>query len=107
MDINEFCRVLRVERSPFVERLFALFDTDRGGLVDLKEFIVGLCNVGNDARDNKVRFAFQVFDLDGSGYIDSTELRKIVKATNMANDKQLERKTRWLMSQARERSRTK
>ena len=39
-------------------------------------------------------FAFQVFDLDGSGYIDSEELKKIVKATNMANDKQLERKAR-------------
>ena len=41
VDINEFCRVLRVERSPFVERLFAMFDTDRGGLIDLKEFVVG------------------------------------------------------------------
>lgn len=99
VDINEFCRVLRVERSPFVERLFAMFDTDRGGLIDLKEFVVGLCNVGSDARDNKVRFAFQVFDLDGSGFIDTEEMRKIVKATNMANDKQLDRKVRWLMSQ--------
>ncbi len=41
VDINEFCRLLRVERSLFVERLFSFFDTDRGGLVDLKEFIIG------------------------------------------------------------------
>jgi hypothetical protein len=41
VDVNEFCRLLRVERSPFVERLFSMFDTDRGGLIDLKEFIVG------------------------------------------------------------------
>ena len=99
IDINEFCRVLRVERSPFVERLFSLFDTDRGGLIDLKEFVVGLVNVGSDARDNKVRFAFQVFDLDGSGFIDMEELRKIVRATNLTSDKQLDRKVRWLMSQ--------
>ena len=41
VDVNEFCRLLRVERSSFVERLFSMFDTDRGGLIDLKEFIVG------------------------------------------------------------------
>ena len=32
-----------------------------------------------------MKFAFQVFDLDGSGSIDKDELRKIVKATNMAS----------------------
>mmetsp|Transcript_2940 Transcript_2940/g.10402 ORF Transcript_2940/g.10402 Transcript_2940/m.10402 type:complete len:381 (-) Transcript_2940:918-2060(-) len=99
VDINEFCRILRVERSPFVERLFSMFDTDRGGLIDLKEFIVGLSNVGTEARENKVKFAFQVFDLDGSGFIDMDELRKIVKATNMASEKQLDKRVKWLMSQ--------
>jgi len=99
VDLNEFCRLLRVERSPFVERLFSMFDTDRGGLVDLKEFIVGLANVSGDVRDDKVRFAFELFDLDGSGFIEAHELRKIVKSTNLASEKQLDRKVRWLLSQ--------
>ena len=99
VDINEFCRLLRVERSPFVERLFSMFDTDKTGLIDLKEFVVGLSNVGTEARENKVKFAFKVFDLDGSGSIDADELRKIVKATNMASEKQLTRKVEWLMKQ--------
>lgn len=99
VDITEFCRLLRVDRSPFVERLFSMFDTDRTGLIDLKEFVVGLSNVGTEARENKVKFAFQVFDLDGSGNIDTEELRKIVKATNMASEKQLNRKVEWLMRQ--------
>ena len=138
VDVNEFCRLLRVERSPFVERLFSMFDTDRGGLIDLKEFIVGeqrctracalaasacdlahgrplatspgmrptcaappagLANVSGDVREDKVRFAFEVFDLDNSGFIEAHELRKIVRATNMASEKQLDRKVRWLLSQ--------
>jgi Ca2+-binding EF-hand superfamily protein len=33
----------------------------------------------NLRREKKVKFAFQVFDLDGSGSIDAEELRKIVK----------------------------
>ena len=124
VDINDFCRLLRVERNPFVERLFSMFDTDRGGLVDLKEFIIGaarrlmagkvcslrttsscpvwstgLVNVSGDVREDKVRFAFELFDLDGSGFIDANELRKIVRATNLASEKQLDRKVRWLLSQ--------
>ena len=120
VDVNEFCRLLRVERSPFVERLFSMFDTDRGGLIDLKEFIVGVCaqcrcsrcgrrcahsrhaglaNVSGDVREDKVRFAFEIFDLDNSGFIEVHELRKIVRATNLASEKQLDRKVRWLLSQ--------
>jgi|APGre2960657444_1045066.scaffolds.fasta_scaffold01086_7 serine/threonine-protein phosphatase 2B regulatory subunit len=117
VDINQFCRLLRVERSPFVERLFSMFDTDRGGLVDLKEFIIGarccsaqceaslsahhagLANVSGDVREDKVRFAFELFDLDSSGFIEANELRKIVRATNLASEKQLDRKVRWLLSQ--------
>ena len=99
VDINAFCNLLQVGRNEYVERLFAMFDNDRSGLVDLKEFIIGLSNVSQTGRDNKVKFAFQIFDLDGSGYIDENELRKIVKATNMASEKQLDRKVKWLMSQ--------
>jgi hypothetical protein len=43
VDLGSFCRLLRVDRSPFVERLFAMFDIDNDDLIDLKEFIVGAC----------------------------------------------------------------
>ena len=99
VDINQFCRLLRVPRSPFVERLFGTFDTDKNGTIDLKEFVVGLCNVGGSAREDKVTFAFQVFDLDRSGTIDASGLKKIVKATNMASAKQLDRKMHWPVNQ--------
>jgi Ca2+-binding EF-hand superfamily protein len=56
-------------------------------------------NVSGDVREDKVRFAFELFDLDGSGFIDANELRKIVRATNLASEKQLDRKVRWLLSQ--------
>jgi len=95
----DFCRLLRLERSPFAERLFSLFDRNRDGLVDLKEFIVGLANVGGDVREDKVRFAFELFDVDSSGYIHEAGLRQIVRATNLAPEKQLDRKVRWLLSQ--------
>lgn len=99
VDVNEFVRMLRVDRTPFVERLFSIFDSDRTGLIDVKEFIVGMSNFGGEARDNKIKFAFSVYDLDGSGFIDSSEMGKIIRATNMSTDKQVERKVEWLMRQ--------
>ena len=99
VDVNEFVRMLRVDRTPFVERLFSIFDSDRTGLIDVKEFIIGMSNFGGEARDNKIKFAFSVYDLDGSGFIDSSEMRKIIRATNMSTDKQVERKVEWLMRQ--------
>ena len=99
VDINEFVRMLRVDRTPFVERLFSIFDSDHTGLIDVKEFIIGMSNFGGEARDNKIKFAFSVYDLDGSGFIDSSEMRKIIGATNMSTDKQVERKVEWLMRQ--------
>ena len=53
--------------QPVLERLFGMVDTDKTGHIDLREFAIGLCNAGNEAKGNKVKFAFQVFDLDGSG----------------------------------------
>ncbi len=55
--------------------------------------------MSGDVREDKVRFAFEVFDLDNSGFIEEHELRKIVRATNLASEKQLDRKVRWLLSQ--------
>ncbi len=65
----------------------------------VKEVGGGLGKVGGSAREDKVTFAFQVFDLDCSGAINASGLKKIVKATNMASAKQLDRKMHWLMKQ--------
>jgi len=99
VDINEFVRMLHVDRTPYVERLFSMFDTDRTGLIDVKEFIIGVSNVGGEARDNKIQFAFSVYDLDGSGFIDASEMKKIIHATNMSSDASIDRKVEWIMRQ--------
>lgn len=54
VDVNEFVRMLRVDRTSFVERLFFMFDIDCIGFIDVKEFIVGMVNVGGEVCDNKI-----------------------------------------------------
>lgn len=97
----EFCEILQVEPSPQVEKLFQLFDKDRSGQIDVKEFMIGLSNFTGAGKEEKLKFAFMVFDDDGNGVITKQELLKILKANHMAgSDKEVMRKADTIMTQA-------
>lgn len=120
IDYTEFCEVLQVEPSPQVEKLFQLFDNDKSGQIDVKEFMIGLSNFSGAGKEEKLKFAFMVFDEDGNGVITKQELLKILKArvllcavsgvrraergaqaNHMAsNDKEVARKADTIMMQA-------
>ena len=61
-------------------RMFDLCDKDGSGELELREFVLGLVNLTDTTRDDRVQFAFKLFDTDSSGYIDRTELTSIVKS---------------------------
>lgn len=91
---------MQVEPSPAVERLFSLFDRDNKGHVDLREFMIALSNFCGATKEEKLRFAFTVFDEDGNGAITKQELVKILKANHMAgSDKEVMRKADTIMRQ--------
>ena len=60
--------------------MFALCDKDGSGELELREFVLGLVNLTDTTRDDRVQFAFKLFDTDNSGYIDRNELTSIVKS---------------------------
>ena len=49
----------------FVERVFEIFDKDGNGSISLQEFIESMNQFTNQTPDEKLKFVFQVFDLDG------------------------------------------
>ena len=61
-------------------RMFDLCDKDGSGELELREFVLGLVNLTDTTRDDRVQFAFKLFDTDNSGYIDRNELTSIVKS---------------------------
>lgn len=79
IEYTEFCEILQVEPSPQVEKLFQLFDKDKSGQIDVKEFMIGLSNFTGAGKEEKLKFAFMVFDEDGNGVITKQELLKILK----------------------------
>ncbi len=68
-----------VDPSPPVEKLFQMFDTDKSGQIDVKEFMIGLSNFTGASKDEKLKFAFSVFDDNGDGVITRVSTRLLFR----------------------------
>jgi serine/threonine-protein phosphatase 2B regulatory subunit len=101
IEYPEFCEVLGVEPTPAVEKLFKLFDKDGSGKIDIKEFMIGLSNFTGASKDEKLQFAFAVYDQDNSGSISREELSRILMANHLAKTpEEVKRKADTIMMQA-------
>ncbi|XP_030852380.1 NADPH oxidase 5 isoform X2 [Strongylocentrotus purpuratus] len=78
IDLEEFKSALNVKKSFFAERFFELIDTDQSGSISLKELIGALRLLVNGTEQEKLHFLFQVYDADGSGFIDFDELKTVL-----------------------------
>lgn len=53
-------------------------DMDGSGTIDYTEWAVGTINKANVLTKQKLKKAFDMFDLDGSGKINSIELKTVL-----------------------------
>lgn len=79
LDYTEFCEVLQVDPSPQCETVFKLYDYDKAGQIDAREFLIAITNYSGAGKEDKLKFAFSVFDEEGNGVITKAELLKILK----------------------------
>lgn len=80
-------------RADCARRLIAIFDEDGGGDVDFQEFVSGLSAFSSKGnKEQKLRFAFKVYDIDRDGYISNGELFIVLKMMVGSNlkDQQLQ-----------------
>ncbi|KDO27663.1 hypothetical protein SPRG_20359 [Saprolegnia parasitica CBS 223.65] len=100
IDYTEFCEIMLVDPSPQCEKLFQLFDNDKVGRIDVREFMISLSNFTGAEKEEKLKFAFMIFDEDGNGVLTKHELMRILKANHMAsNESEVARKADTIMSQ--------
>ena len=67
----------------------------------MREFMIGLSNFTGAGKDDKLKFAFMIFDEDGNGVITKDELTSILKANHMASqESEVARKADTIMAQA-------
>jgi serine/threonine-protein phosphatase 2B regulatory subunit len=73
--------------------MIAIFDEDGGGDVDFQEFVQGLSAFSSKGgKEQKLKFAFKVYDIDRDGYISNGELFIVLKMMVGSNlkDQQLQ-----------------
>lgn len=64
----------RQEADAMIHRLFRVFDTNKSNTVDFGELASGLSVLSGSSMDEKVRAAFQLYDMNGDGYITLDEM---------------------------------
>ncbi len=77
---DEFFDVPELKDNPIVTRIINVFDKNGDGKISFYEFVWGLSALTNDAKlEEKQKIAFQIYDLNGDGFISNGDLFKCLK----------------------------
>ncbi|XP_068709625.1 neuronal calcium sensor 1-like isoform X1 [Montipora capricornis] len=70
------------DSSLYANHVFNVFDQDKDGKVSFEDFVTGLSVSLYGSREEKVKWAFQLYDLDGDGCITREELATVVHSVH-------------------------
>lgn len=70
----------RGDSSHFADHVFRHFDSDQNQYISFEEFLTGLSIISKGSLDEKLNWAFGLYDTNGDGYITKEEMLEIVTA---------------------------
>ncbi|GLV31791.1 uncharacterized protein CBL_07550 [Carabus blaptoides fortunei] len=66
--------------SQYAHYVFNTLDQDNSGLISFEDFVHGLSILSRGSLDEKLRWTFSLYDINGDGYITREEMTDIVSA---------------------------
>ncbi|XP_015430140.1 PREDICTED: NADPH oxidase 5 [Dufourea novaeangliae] len=77
---EEFNKIVTSKNPFFTDRAFQIFDKDNSGAISLQEFLDAMHQFAGKTPDDKIKFLFKVYDIDGDGLIQLRELEHVMRA---------------------------
>ncbi|CAH2240123.1 jg6377 [Pararge aegeria aegeria] len=66
--------------AQYAHYVFNTLDQDRSGLLSFEEFVTGLSILSRGTLEEKLRWTFSLYDINGDGFITKEEMTEIVTA---------------------------
>merc|ERR550532_115288 len=76
---RSFTNIGQLQNDAFCVQLFNALDLDKNGHIDFREFVLGL-NLSTKPLDEKIRWAFRLYDISQDSLIQRTEIKQIVES---------------------------
>ncbi|GMH40836.1 hypothetical protein BSKO_08740 [Bryopsis sp. KO-2023] len=89
MGFREFMEVTKCRSKFFAERLFQAVDVDNSGDISFDEFVDTMHILQTRDSKRRIRFIFKLFDQDGDGVIQFSELKQVLRASVEESDASL------------------
>ncbi|MBD2629331.1 EF-hand domain-containing protein [Trichormus variabilis] len=86
VDQAEFKKSLGLKDEYFADRLFAIFDNDKSGTIQIEEFLATVEKLVFATTEEKLKFAYQLHDINGDDCIDKAEIAHLITASLNENN---------------------